>query len=227
MRKDKDEAIKLRSFGKSYNEISSILSVPKSTLSEWFKNHKWSKEIGQKLVEKSQQRSKIVLKELGRIRGEHLKKLYDQAEVEANEEFDILKYHPLFIAAMMIYWGEGDKLSRNRISVVNTDPNLLRVFVYFLKNICGFDNNKIRAWILVYPDIDIKISKKYWIQSIGLSESNFRKTVVIKGKPTTRKLIYGVCTVELGSTYFKIKMLVWLRRFSEALISDEYYAGVV
>ncbi len=227
MRLDKEKAIKLRSTGKSYNEISKLLSVPKSTLSEWLSGHKWSQEIAKKLIKKSQERSTVVLKELDRVRGENLKILYKQAESEANEDFDVLKYHPLFIAAIMIYWGEGDKRSKHRISVVNTDPNLLKVFVYFLKKICGFKDDKIRAWILAYPDMDIEASKRYWIENTGLKESNFRKTITIKGKPTNRKLHNGVCTVELGSTYLKIKMLVWLRRFSEALVTDEYYAGIV
>ena len=227
MRKDKEEALKLRSTGKSYSEISSLLSVPKSTLSDWFKDHSWSKEIGRKLAVRSQQKSSIVLKELGKIRGKHLRVLYDQATVEAKDDFDSLKYHPLFIAAMMIYWGEGDKLSKNRISIANTEPNMLRVFIYFLKNICGIKSEKIRAWILAYPDMDIDLSKKYWIENTGLLDSNFRKTITIQGKPTKRKLNHGVCTVELSSTYFKIKMLIWLKCFSEALISDDYYAGVV
>ena len=227
MRKDKAKIFKLRSQGKSFSELSKLFSVPKSTLSEWFKGHMWSKEIAQKLIKKSEQKSTIVLKELAIIRGEHLKKLYIQAEIEAGEEFEFLKYHPLFISAMMIYWGEGDKLSKSRISIANTDPRMLRVFLYFLKNICGFNDDKIRAWILAYPDMNIESSKEYWIKNTGLNELNFRKTITIQGKPTKRKLSNGVCTIELSSTYFKIKMLVWLRCFSEVLITDEYYAGVV
>ena len=227
MRKDKEEALKLRSSGKSYNEISALLGVPKSTLSDWLKNHQWSREIGIKLAQKTRESGRIVLKELNIIRGDHLKNLYKQAEVEANEEFELLRHHPLFIAAMMIYWGEGDKLSRHRISVANTESAMLKVFVFFLKKICGLEEPKIHAWILAYPDVNIEESKRYWAKQTGLSESSFKKTMVIQGKPTTRKLTHGVCTVELNSTYFKTKMLIWLRRFSEELVSEEYYAGVV
>ena len=41
MRKDKKKAISLRLSGKSYNEISTKLGVPKSTLSSWFRREKW------------------------------------------------------------------------------------------------------------------------------------------------------------------------------------------
>src|SRR3989338_6006526 len=36
MRNDKFKAYKLRVQGRSYNEINKLLSVPKSTLSDWF-----------------------------------------------------------------------------------------------------------------------------------------------------------------------------------------------
>src|SRR3989339_890884 len=113
MRKDKENAVKLRKFGKSYNEIKAELGIPKSTLSAWFRDQKWSNEIAQKLLERLKSKSIIRLQQLGRIRGDNLKRLYEEAESEAIEDFDALKFHPLFIAGIVIYWGEGDKVSKN------------------------------------------------------------------------------------------------------------------
>ena len=45
MRADKQLAIKLRLFGSSYNEISKKLSIPKGTLSYWFKDIAMSNKI--------------------------------------------------------------------------------------------------------------------------------------------------------------------------------------
>ena len=42
MRGDKKQAFSLRNLGKSYSAIVLELGVPKSTLSDWFKNDKWS-----------------------------------------------------------------------------------------------------------------------------------------------------------------------------------------
>ena len=124
--------INLRRFGKSYNEIKAELGVPKSTLSDWFKDQKWSNDLAKNLAEKVKEQSKIRLIKLDKIRGEHLKKLYREAEIEAEAEFKKLKYHPLFIAALMIYWGEGNKLSRNRCCVANTEPLMIKIFYQFL-----------------------------------------------------------------------------------------------
>ena len=44
MRLDKNQALKLRLLGKSYNEINKALGVPKATLSDWFADLQLSKK---------------------------------------------------------------------------------------------------------------------------------------------------------------------------------------
>ncbi len=114
MRIDKENAFVLRKQGKSYKEIKAELGVPKSTLSDWFNGQGWSKDLSSKLFEKAKQAHTVRLQELNKIRGENLKKVYEEAIKEALEEFELLKYHPLFIAGLMIYWGEGNKVSKSR-----------------------------------------------------------------------------------------------------------------
>ncbi len=136
MRGDKKETLKLRSFGKSYSEISAELGVPKSTLSDWLSKFPWSNNIKRKLTKNNIRLSTSRIAELSKIRDENRKLLYAQAEQEARKDFDALKYHPLFIAAVMIYWGEGDKLSRSRVTVTNSDPAVLKIF-FFFSGICA------------------------------------------------------------------------------------------
>ena len=54
MRNDRHLAIKLRKRKKSYNEISRLLDIPKSTMHYWFRNLRWSKVIKKELTEKAQ-----------------------------------------------------------------------------------------------------------------------------------------------------------------------------
>ncbi|MFH1584768.1 MAG: hypothetical protein ABIB12_01410, partial [Patescibacteria group bacterium] len=117
MRKDKKEAVTLRTLGKSYKEIEATLQIPRSTLSDWFRESDWSKKIKDTLTESSKERSVINLHALNKIRGKHLKKLYRNAETEARGEFEALKLHPLFITGIVIYWGEGDKSTAYQVRV--------------------------------------------------------------------------------------------------------------
>ena len=125
MRKDKNEALKLRRRGKSYNEIRNQLRIPKSTLSGWLKKIHWSDKIKHKLTEKAKEKSTIRLCSLNKIYRRYLSKIYEEARIEAKQEFEYFKLHPLFVSGITIYWGEGDKLSRHQIRVGNTDPLMI------------------------------------------------------------------------------------------------------
>jgi len=53
MRNDKHLAAKLRHQGKSYSHISQALDLPKSTISDWFSEKKWSQSIKAELTRKA------------------------------------------------------------------------------------------------------------------------------------------------------------------------------
>lgn len=112
MRKDKEIAIKLRKHGKSYRQIRDEMRIPLSTLSGWFRDADWSKGIARELVQKNLRESAVRIRELNAVRGSNLARVYEEARTEAREEFERLKYHPLFIAGLMLYWGEGGKVTR-------------------------------------------------------------------------------------------------------------------
>lgn len=220
MRKDKEKAIYLRKSGKSYSEIKAELSVPMSTLSDWFRNQKWSNDIAIECANKSISASKTRLIHLNKIRGNHLKNAYEDAENEAKEDFVLLKYHPLFISGLMIYWGEGDKTSKYRVSIANTDSKMIKIFKIFLESICGIKNPK--SWLLLYPDLQSEICREYWISNSGLNKGYFTKDIYIKSRSKVRKLSYGVCNIGTTSAYLKRKILVWLELLSEDLIKEKY-----
>lgn len=223
MRTDKEQAMGLRKLGKSYAEIERELKIPRSTLSVWFKNSAWSQGIKENLNCIAQANSTVRIIELNNIRGEHLEKLYAQARVEALEDFEALKYHPTFIAGVMLYWGEGDKASLHRVSLTNTDPAMIKIFMIFLKEACGISDEKIKAWLLLYPDLMESDCKDYWASEAGLQNITFNKSILIDGRHKTRRLGYGVCTVGVSSRYFKEKMLLWISLFPDMLAKRELY----
>ena len=227
MRKDKEKATFLRKSGKSYQEIETEMGVPKSTLSDWFRGQNWSKELSIKLCKMAKLAHTVRIKELNRIRGNNLKKLYQQAENEAAEEFDLLKYHPLFIAGLMIYWGEGNKVSKSRCWIANTEPLMIKLFLQFLKNICGFKQSRIKAWILIYPDLDERLCRSFWSRKTGLSSDNFHKSALVKGTHKSKRISFGVCSVGVSSAYLKCKILKWIQLLANDLVKENYIADIV
>ena len=223
MRTDKDKAINLRKIGKSYSEIEEELKIPRSTLSAWFKGSAWSQRIKEDLSSTAVTKSTVRIIELNNIRGVHLDKLYTQARLEALKDFEALKFHPTFIAGVMLYWGEGDKASKHRVSLTNTDPAMIKIFINFLKDVCDINDEKIKAWLLLYPDLQETNCKEYWIKEAGLQNITFNKSIYIDGRHKTKRLGYGVCTVGVSSRYFKEKVLLWISLFPDMLSGRELY----
>jgi len=211
MRKDKELAIQLRKKGRSYNELVDILKIPKATLADWFSNEQWSKQIKSRLADKVIEISTARMVDLNKTRGLQLDKAYLQAKVEAAKELENLKYNPLFIAGLMLYWGEGDKVTNGSVRLSNTDPGVIRVYTTFLREICAIPVSKMRGHILVYPDLDKESCLNYWSTESGLDRQYFVKCVTIQGRHKTRRLGYGICSIYVSSTYFKTKMLEWLK----------------
>lgn len=223
MRSDKEEAIALRRQGKSYRQIKEKLGVPKSTLATWLSGEKWSQEVARVLSEQAKAQNGVRMRALDKIRGEHLARVYEEARAEATHEFEDLKYHPLFIAALMLYWGEGDRVSVHGVRLGNTDPKMLRVFFLFLRDICQIPPERIKAAVLIYPDLNEQECRSFWANEIGIPEFQFQKVITIKGRHKSKRLAHGVCTVVVTSRYLKEKMLIWLDLFAQELVSKKYY----
>ncbi len=227
MRSDRNRATTLRMMGKSYREISRELGVPVSTLSDWFKGEIWSVSVKDKLNKLNFSAAKVRMEHLNTIRGGKLAKHYETAEKEAREEFELLKYHPLFIAGLMIYAGEGEKTTKHQVRIANINPRLISIFKLFITEICKVPEEKIRAWLLLYPDLLEERCINYWIVEGKLGGVQFHKTMVIKGKSEVKRVHYGVCNVVISSSYLKRKMIVWLELIEKELANFEYYAGIV
>jgi len=214
IKKEKIKAFRLRKLGKSYNQISVILNINKSTLSGWFRNFDWSKDVKKKLIEKSKKTSSKRLIKLNNIEKKKWNQYYIEAEKEATKEFEGIKKNKLFIAGIVIYWGEGDKSFKNGIvRVSNTDEKMLRIFNEFLQKICKIDIKKIRAGLLLYPDIDPVGCLNFWSKYIRIEKDRFFKSTIIQGKHKTKRLGKGVCIISVSDKYFKKKILTWLDLF--------------
>ncbi len=226
MRKDRKAAIELRKAGKSYKQIRAELNIPLATLSDWFRDVDWSGEVKRRLQEESKKGNSVRLKELNRVRGEHLERVYEEAREEARKELETLKYNPAFISGIMLYWGEGDKLTKHITRLSNSDPELIRFYVDFLRKTCRIPEAKIRVQLLIYPDIEEESNRRFWSFASGLDLNHFTKSILIQGRHETKRLRYGVCTVLVSSTYFKVKMLEWLRLLPKELMNKAYYESI-
>lgn len=226
MRNDRHLAIKLRKQKKSYNEISKELGIPKSTIHYWFKENPWSEKIKKELMKKV---LKLRRKQLKMMAGANKKKWEEwhiQCQQEAIKEFPSLKNNQLFLAGLMLYWGEGDKQLRNGIvRIGNIDPELIKLFYLFLTRALGIPEEQIYIKLTLYPDLEEKKYKRFWSNLLSVPITQFKNSITILGRHPTRRISYGICSIEVYSRKLKEKILIWIKLYSDVL--NKKYAGVV
>ena len=214
--KDRREAILLRRQGMSYGEILNKVHVSKSTLSLWLKDIPLTeeqtgrlKDIHKKAVEKYRQTMKLK-------RQARLNKYYEEQE----KKWLPLSEKELFIAGLFLYWGEGNKSSRNTVGINNTDPSIVKFALYWMTKSLGAPKEKIRVHTHLYQDMDIKSELKFWSNELGLSTSQFIKPYIKKSKKSDidqKGFGHGTCGVNIHNTVLKENILMALKA-----ISDDY-----
>ncbi|MBI2019769.1 hypothetical protein HYS95_03875 [Candidatus Daviesbacteria bacterium] len=222
MRKDRHLAIQLRRQKKSYNEISNVLGVPKSTLHVWFKNNQWSLKIKEDLTKKARILAKPKLRLMAMANKKKWEKIHTQFQDKAKKEFTLLIKDPLFVAGLMLYWGEGDKVLKNcLVRLSNSDPELIKVFYLFLKNVLLISKEKIFIKLILYPELEDLAYKKSWSNKLNIPLSQFKKSAIILGKHPTKRLSLGICSIEVSSRKIKEKIITWFALYQK-YISEKY-----
>jgi hypothetical protein len=217
MRHDKEKVFELRRSGNTYREIEKITGVSRSTLCEWFKNEEWSSHIRQSNTVRNIKISTDHLRKLNYGRQISLDKKYKEVEEKAREEFEMYKGKPLFMAGLMLYAGEGDKMTKGVIRLANIDFDLHKVFIKFVTDFMHVDMADLRCSILLYPDLSIDDCKNKWSQELGIPLSNFHKPQVIQGRHKTKRLHFGVGSTIFSSSFLKKKLLLWVELAKKSL----------
>lgn len=211
MRNDRYLALELRKKGKSYKDIHEALGIPKSTLHYWFKDLKWSQMIKMNLSAKAAKLSTKRMRKIAKANRERWENWRKQHRIEAKKEFFELKSRPLFIAGIMLYWGEGDSNLKNDLRLSNVDPRMIALFYRFLLSICKVSKDDIFIALTIYPDLSDYKCKNFWSQQTGIPQDQFNKTQIIYGRHPTKRLQNGICAIRVRrGRGLKEKIMTWI-----------------
>ncbi len=109
----------------------------------------------------------------------------------------------LYGLGLGLFWGEGNKVNKNSVRLGNTDPDLIKTFLLFLKRTYKVDENKLRFGLQIFNDIKPNEALIFWSKKLRVPKSQFQKVVITKSfkKGTYRKKSeYGVLTVYFSNT---------------------------
>lgn len=196
--KERLQARKLRQQGKSIKEIAKEIGVSPSTVSRWTRDIELTPQQIKNLEHqqkqwgnqnKGAQKSKTLAREN--------RQQYQQAGRDVAKEADILH-----MQGCLLYWTEGSK-DRNRLEFVNSDVNMMKLFLKFLTNSLNVSKSDVilRVHCHTQDHTEITNIKLYWSNQLNVPLSAFKYTYIKEGSDSRKnRLDYGICSIRIDNT---------------------------
>lgn len=213
----------LRHKGFSLNQIVSTLNVSKSSASIWVRDVKITKKQRKFLHHRAHLKEVIMRRVKTRLTHENAKRRLIMDDHKKHLRKDSINLETLKILGTCLYWAEGGKSQKNRsFSFWNSDPQMVRVMLAFLRRVCKIPEERFRAHINLHVHLDAVTAEKYWSLISRIPLSQFYKTtkIVSKASKNTRDTLpYGTFSIQVTSTDLFLKMLAWIEAITEKVVT--------
>lgn len=213
----------------SYSEIKRRLKVSKSTLSYWLRefplNHKKVLELqrnGWKKGEAGREKFRISMR---KKREEKILNAYNKQK----KKFIKISEKMLFAAGLILYASEGDKKNNSRLVVANTDPLIIKFFIYWAKHFLKISSKEIRIQLHLYENMDIEAEKKFWSNNLRVNSEQFYRPTIRKLKKSSfsykESNRHGTCSVYILGVDRKLEVMTGIKAFLDKIDKD-YLKGM-
>lgn len=207
----REQARALRKRGLSMQEITLKMKVPKSTVSYWCRDIALSHSQIRRIAKKSLSRGRIgALRAAERKRALRIKATKWQKQI-GRKDVAKISQRDLFMLGAALYWGEGNKSGNEECGLTNSSPDIIRIFMVWLKKIYGIEvqDLMLRVSINQLHRERICAVERYWSELTKVPLSQFTKPSIIKAK--SRK-IYKNRDEHFGTLRVKVRRGTALRR---------------
>jgi transcriptional regulator with XRE-family HTH domain len=190
-----------RDEGMSMKRIAASLGVSLGSVSRWTRDVELTPEQQERLRESNPRFNQQLRGQRGRSRSARAVRLAAQQEGRALAMLG----NGLHMRGCMLYWAEGSK-SRNVAALTNSDPDLLKVYVDFLRRCYGVPDEKLALAVNCHLGNGLTVGQieSWWLERLGLPPSCLRgATVNQPSSASTRRrghvLPYGTARVSVCS----------------------------
>lgn len=161
---ERERARELRAQSWTLQEIADELGVAKGSVSVWVRDVEFTPKPRYR-GHSGHQPHPLHLKKLAEI---------ERCRAEAEAEYGELSSDQLDAFALGLYAGEGAK-TPGAVSIANTNPLLLRLFVYWLRHNFDIEQERLRARLYLHQGLDIDAATAYWSAATSIPERQFQR----------------------------------------------------
>jgi hypothetical protein len=198
---ERQKARELRAQSWTLQEIASELGVSKGSVSGWVRDVDFEprpRNRGHPAGPKHPMRLK---------KEAHL----ERCRVEAEQWAVDLTERDLEMFVLGLYAGEGSKTD-GEVSMANTNPAYLQLFLRWLRARFGIDEQRLRAILYLHDGLDIVDATAYWSKMLGIPADQFTKPyrAVADSSIRSRKHVNGCATARYTSTVIHRRVMAMI-----------------
>ncbi|MDP1722276.1 MAG: helix-turn-helix domain-containing protein [Candidatus Gottesmanbacteria bacterium] len=218
---DRRKAIFFRKQGMTYGEIKKRLRVSKSTLSEWLRDEPLTNDQMVSLAVNKKKSRELAVEKTRIVKLNKRQARLSQIYSQEKKRLVPIDLKSLEIAGLFLYWGEGNKRTPTSIALNNTDPMVVKFYLYWLLKILKVPKERIHVSLHLYSDMDREKEMLYWSTTLKLSLTQFQKPYV---KKSLRMMVdhkgygHGTCGLIFNNARLKERVLLGIKAIAE------YYA---
>ena len=119
----------------------------------------------------------------------------------------------------MVYWAEGAKIKKkgknSTVDLANSDPEIIKLFLRFLREICRVSEDKLRVFLYCYINQDIEKIKNFWAKITNISLNQFTKPYIKDNFSFDKeeKMKYGLAHIRYNDKKLLLKIDFWTKEF--------------
>jgi transcriptional regulator with XRE-family HTH domain len=188
--------------GLSVKEIAARLGVARSSVSVWVRDIELTEEQHEAL----RARNPIYNQQVAGRGGTSKRRRAERRAYQEHGRALARRGDPLHVVGCMLYWAEGDK-GRNEARLSNSDPEIIRAYVAFLRAYFRLRDEEIRLSCNLFADHVQRQHEieQFWLDVAGLPRSSSCRSIVnvyskYSLKKRMNKLPYGTCRVVVHRT---------------------------
>ncbi len=209
----KNLAMSLRRGGYSYSEIQKFVSVPKATLSYWFKDIKLSEAQLTRLQKKRNE----AIQQGAKVRSKRVSDAIEKIEKTSAKDIKDISKRELWLMGVMLYWRErvSDRDVKKGVKFTSSDPHLIQLFLKWLMEVGQLGETDVLCDILIEDDKKKAIG--YWSEVTGFPQAVFTRVYVQKAKKKrkkreTKKAEFGLLRIRVKASSMLARQLSgWIK----------------